>query len=535
MENFDVIILGAGPNGLTAGAYLAKAGLKVLLLEKRHEAGGGLATEEVTMPGFLHNTHAIYMPMIDYVPVIHDLGLTPDKIQWIHPEPVMTMHFSDGRALSIYPDDKRTSESISQFSEKDAKAYLETAPRFAELTDAFLAPATYKAPDQAIEALVKLQSHEIGREINAYTERTPKDIVFDLFENDRVRALFLYAACMWGLDWDLEGVSYLVPLLINRASHYRLTRGGSHRFAHWIYKTMYKFGGRVWTSQRIERIILDEGRACGVELDDGTVLKSKIVASSLDPYQTFLKYIGEEHLEPEFATRLKDYQWEAHSHFTYHMALDDAPRFALADTYPDLEKSLIHVMGFDTPQDLMDHWGRSKQGKLEKGGFNCCFYSLLDPSIAPQGKHIGLISQHAPFSIHGADEDAWYRERIGHAQRCLDVLEQYVPNIREIILRDYISTPLDIENKFWDMGRGSIKQGAYLPLQMGYFRPNEYCSQYATPVEGLYLCGASVFPGGLITLGSGYNAANRIVEDLGIEKCWPKLESVARAEEIGLL
>ena len=133
MENFDAIIIGAGPNGLLCGAYLAKAGLKVLLLEKRHEIGGGLITEEITVPNFLHDTHAIYMSMIDYAPAIKDLGLA-DNIKWVRPEPVMSMHFSEGRALSIYPDYERTSKSIAQFSAKDAKTYLEVAPGFAELT-----------------------------------------------------------------------------------------------------------------------------------------------------------------------------------------------------------------------------------------------------------------------------------------------------------------------------------------------------------------------------------------------------------------
>ncbi|MCL5406773.1 MAG: NAD(P)/FAD-dependent oxidoreductase [Deltaproteobacteria bacterium] len=535
MENFDVIILGAGPNGLTTGAYLAKAGLKVLALEKRHEVGGGLATEEVTLPGFLHNTHAIYMPMIDYAPAIEDLGMTADKIRWLQPQPAMTMHFSDGYALSIYSDHERTSASIRQFSEKDARTYLEIGPRFAELTDKFLAPATYKEAEPVFDALMKMQSHEIGREVHHYTEQTPKDIVFSLFENERVRTLFLYAACMWGLDWDLEGVSYLVPLLINRASQYRLTVGGSHRLAHWIYKAMYQHGGRVWTSVRIKRIVMEGGKAVGVELEDGTLLRSKIVVSSLDPHQTFFKYIGEEHLEADFAKRLKDYRWESHSHFTYHMALEQAPRFELAGKYPELEKSFIHVMGFDTPQDLIDHWQRTQKGKLEKSGFNCCFYSLFDPGLAPKGKHIGLVSQHVPYRINGGDPEAWYGERKSHAARCIDVLEKYVPNIRDILMADYISTPLDIENKFWDMKEGSIKQGAYTPLQMGYLRPNEHCSQYRTPVEGLYVCGASVFPGGLILLGAGYNAASRIVEDVGCTRWWPTPEKVARAEKMGLL
>jgi len=534
MENFDVIILGAGPNGLTAGAYLAKAGLKVFLLEKRHEIGGGLITEEVTLPNFLHDTHAIYMPMIDYAPAIKDLGLS-EVIKWVRPEPVMSMHFSDGRALSIYPDHQRTSDSIARFSAKDAKAYLKIAPRFAELTDKFLAPATYKSPVPAIEAVMKLQSHEIGREIGEYTEKTPKDIVFNLFENDQVRTLFLYAACMWGLECNLEGVSYLVPLLINRASQYRLTIGGAHRLGHWLYKTVYKYGGRAWTSVRVKKILMENGQASGVELIDGEVFKAKIIVSSLDPYQTFFKYVGEQYLAKDFVTRLKDYQWEAHSHFVYHMALNEPPKFKLGDKYPDLHKTFIHVVGFDTPQQLIDHWEKIKRGELDKAGFNCCFPSFNDPSVAPKGKAIGLLSQHAPYSIKGGDKDSWYRERDAHAQRCLDVLEKFIPNIRKIILRDYITTPLDIENKLWDMGKGSIKQGAYLPLQMGYLRPNEYCSQYATPVKGLYLCGASCFPGGLITLGAGYNAAGRIATDLGIKPWWSKPEKVVEAEKLGVL
>lgn len=534
MENLDAIIIGAGPNGLLCGAYLAKAGLRVLLLEKRHEIGGGLITEEVTVPNFLHDTHAIYMAMIDYAPAINDLELR-DKIKWVRPEPTMSMHFSDGRALSIYPDHERTSKSIAQFSAKDAKAYLEIGPRFAELTDKFLAPATYKAPVPALEAVMKLESHEIGREIGQYAEKTPQEIVFSLFEDDQVRAFFLYTACMWGLEHDVAGVGYLVPLLINRAGQYRLTVGGAHRLAHWIYKSIYKAGGMAWTSQRVKRIIMEDGRAAGVELIDGEILKSKIVVSSVDPYQTFFKYIGEGHLAPDFVTRLKDYEWESASHYTYHMALNEAPQFKLAKKYPDLYKTFIHVVGFDTAQQLMDHWVAVKKGELHQTGFNCCFPSIHDSGMAPKGKHTGLLSQHAPYGINSGDAESWYNERETHGERCVDILEKYVPNIRQIILRHYITAPLDIENKFWDMGKGSIKQGAYLPLQMGYLRPNEYCSQYATPVLGLYMCGASVFPGGLVTLGAGYNAALRIVEDLGITPWWPKSEVVAAAEKLGML
>jgi phytoene dehydrogenase-like protein len=195
------------------------------------------------------------------------------------------------------------------------------------------------------------------------------------------------------------------------------------------------------------------------------------------------------------------------------------------------------VVGYESEQDLINHWEAVRKGELMEGaGFNCCFPSVHDSKQAPPGRHTGLISQFAPYRLAEGGAEAWYRIREKHAERCVATLRQYAPNMTEDnILWHYITTPLDIENKFPDMGEGSIKQGGYLPLQMGFLRPNEECSQYATPIKNLYVCGASTFPGGLITFGPGYNAANRIAEDLGVEKWWEKPQIVARAEEQGLL
>jgi len=139
MPQYDGIIIGGGPNGLTLGCYLAKAGLKILILEKRYEMGGGLCSEMITIPGFIHNTHAIYHPMVDYAPVFPDLEL--DKtydLQYIHPDLVMAMPFQDGRSLCIYSDVGKTCASFAQFSKKDADAYRDTYKRFKEYVDAFL-------------------------------------------------------------------------------------------------------------------------------------------------------------------------------------------------------------------------------------------------------------------------------------------------------------------------------------------------------------------------------------------------------------
>lgn len=539
-EEYDGIIIGAGPNGLTAAAYLAKAGLKILLLEKRFEAGGGLATEQVTLPGFLHNTHAIYMPMVDYAPPLVDFDdyLTKDyDLEFAFPDPVMAMPFEDGSSLCLYQDVEKTCASIAQFSKKDADTYRLIADRYRVLMEDFLGPATYEIAKPAFEQMVVLQQTDVGREISELTEKTPKDIINGHFENDRVRSLFLYLTCMWGLDYDLEGVSYLVPLLINRAVNYRLVVGGSHHLAHLFTKVLYRNRGMIISPVNVKRVVLENGSATGVELDDGTLYKArKFIASSLDPHQTFFKLVGKENLEERFVTRLNDWQWEKSSFFHTHLALDTAPDFAAAKSNPDVNKAFIIVMGYETQESLTRHYDAIHAGELFPGGVNCCFPSLHDRKQAPAGYHTALISLHAPYNLRDGGPGKWYRIREQEAARCVELLRKYVPNIgEESILWHYITTPLDIGNKFADMVQGSYKQGMYHPLQMGYLRPNEECSQYATPVDRLYMCGASTFPGGLITFGPGYNAATKIAEDLGIERWWGEPECVRKAKAKGTL
>ncbi len=535
-KKFDGIIIGAGPNGLALGGYLAKAGKKIVLLERRMEVGGGLATEQVTIPGFLHNTHAVYHAMVDFAPVFPDFELQEKYgLKFVYPDPVLVMPLKDGRSICLYQDPERTAKSIAQFSQHDAKAYVEMHHTFKQYTDLFLGPATYERAHPTFEGLVKMQSSEVGREITSYSEKTPKTIVNEIFEDEHVRSIILYAACMWGLDYDLEGLGYLVPLMINRATNYRLSVGGSHRLSHVLSKVVYDNGGMILGSQLIKRIIVENGAACGVELEDGTVYEADFVASTIDPYQTFLNYVGETNLSSDFVRRTKQYKWEASSLLGVHMALEHAPDFAAAEKNPDVNKSFIYFIGCETQAELIKHWDLLKQGEVGDVGFNCTFPSVHDPSQAPPGRHTGLISQHAPYRLHGNQEN-WYRERQEWAERLINTLGQYAPNINEHnLLWRYVSTPVDIENKFLDMKEGSYKQGGYYPLQMGFFRPNEECSRHLTPVKNLYLCGASSFSGGLVLFGPAYNGANAIAEDQGFEKWWREPESVARARSLGLL
>jgi phytoene dehydrogenase-like protein len=513
------------------------------VLERRYEIGGGLATENLLLPGMLVDSHAIYHMMVEYAPPLRDFELEKKyDLEWIYPDVQVVMPFADGTHLALYKDPEKSIRSIARFSEKDAEAFSNFVKWSEEAMDLFLAPASYVNPLPSLEQAAKLERHPVTKWDDELTGYTPKDIIDSWFENDRVRALFLYLATMWGLDYDLEGLGYLVPLMINRGWHFRLSRMGSHHVAHLLGKYISENGSRVITGCVIKRIVVENGEAKGVELDDGTFIKAgKFVCSALNPHQTFYDYIGKQHLNEELIGRLDQWQYSDTSFFTCHLALTEAPQFAALKGDPELGKSLMYVIGYESEQDLVDHLEASKRGELHDGGFNCCFPSIHDPVRVHRRngsavKHIGLISMEcAPYNLKDGGPQAWYRMRRPYAEQCKKTLEKYAPNMNaDSIVWDYIGTPLDTENKFPDMKNGCFKQGAYLPLQMGYFRPNEYCSQHDSPIKKLYLAGACTHSGGMITYGPGFNAAERIAEDLGIQKWWPEPRGVREATDLGL-
>ena len=541
-NKYDVIIIGGGPNGLTAGAYLARAGAKVLVCERRYEIGGGLATEEeITIPGFYHNTHSIYHMMADFAPPIPDLDLASYQVEYIWPSLQFAMPFKDGRCLCLYQDVEKTCQSFAKFSQKDADTYRDFKKKLDMYMEDFLGPATYVPPIAALEQIVKLQASEEGSEIMKYSEMAPTEIIDELFENDHIKAMMLYAACHWGIGHDVNGVGYMALLLLQRATNYRLVKGGSHQIASALFKIIMENGGMVLTSQLIKRIIIEGKQATGIELTDGKIIEAdKAVISTVDPHQTFFKLVGKENLENDFVEKIKLWKWDKWSLLTVHLALSESPHFKVADSDPELDRALVYLIGIETVDDLMNHWKAIEEGdmnRLATSGFLASFPSLHDPLQAPEGKCTGLITQMAPYNTKEGREKMLrhkYKEELA-AQR-IATLQQYAPNMNnDTVLWTYVSTPADIENKFSNMVEGSIKHGDYGPLQMGFLRPNEDCSHHRTPIEGLYLGGASSFSGGLVTFGPGYLAANAVADDKGIEKWWKEPETVTKAKEKGML
>ncbi len=533
---YDVVILGAGPNGLCAAAYLAKAGLKVLVLEKRCEAGGGLATEEVTVAPHMHNTHSIYHLMVDYAPLYKDLNLAEKyNLKYVRPELQFALPLSDGRSVCIYTDLEKTCASFARFSKKDAESYRELHHKFKKYLDIFIAPATYVSPLPAPLQAAKLDEHPLGREISEYSAKSPKRIVRELFENEHIRALMLYLSSHWGLEPDVDGVGYLAMLFLGMVTNYRLCVGGSHMLAQNIQKTVVENNGVIMTSQIIKRIVIDDGVAKGVELMDGTVIEAgKAVISTIDPIQTFMKYTGKEHLPEDFVEKIENFRWDHWSLLHVHFVMDNPPSFA----DPEINTAFVYApLGIETEEDLLGLWEALSRGELWTKGFNCCFPTVHDPVQSFDGKHTGLISQMAPYELNEGTEKYYslaFKQEI--AARCFETLKKYAPNVnKDNILWTTVHTPLDIENKFPNMIKGSIKVGAYEPLQMGFLRPNEDCSDHRTPIKNLYLGGASTHSGGLVTFGPGYQVANVVAEDHGVEKWWSEPESVTKSREEGLL
>jgi phytoene dehydrogenase-like protein len=495
---YDVIIIGAGPNGMQIGAYLSKAGQKVLLLEKRYEAGGGLATEQVTLPDYFHNTHAIFHMMVDYAPIYQDFDLEAKYgLKHIRPELQWAMPTPDGRALCIYSDPEKTCQSIAQYSKKDADSYRQWYKECHELVREIVGPQTYVKPESAPLMAARAEESKLGRILTEYAERTPEEVIKERFENDHVRTLIMYGVCHWGLEHNQSGVGYLIPLYFDRMSKYRLAAGGSHKVSTAVLKSYFETQGQIRTNVRIKNIIVENGTAKGVELENGTkYMANKAVVSTIDLHQTFLKYVGTENLEPDFVDMCNAYMWDKWSLLDLHLALEEPPQFTAAESNPDVNNAFIHVLGYDSCDELIKEWDLMNTGELpEKAGYIACFPSVHDSYQAPEGKSSGLLSQMAPFELKDGGSKKWlnfkYRRELGEYQ--LSTLRKYAPNMtEEKVIWQNITTPADIANKFVNMVRGGYKQGAYHPLQMGYLRPNQDCSENTTPIKNLYVGGAGV-------------------------------------------
>jgi len=525
-SEFDVVIIGGGPNGLIAGAYLASAGLSVAICERRYEAGGGLATEENLYPCYASNPHVLYHMMVDYMPVIRDFDLDGPSLTWIKPNAQTGMVFEDGSSVLLTRMVQDTKDSISKYSFKDAVAFGKAIRKWRKIVDDIVAPATYIPPMLPIDITIAMQKTEVGREMLEIGELSPVDIITNLFKHDKVRTLMLYASCMWGLDPRETGLGFMVPLMLDRAMNKCYCYGGSHKFGSALGRAVLQNGGLLLESAEVSEILLENGRAVGVKLAEGRTIKSKVVMSTLDPHTTFVDMVGEKNLPEDLKTTVEGWVLEKWSFNTLHIAAEEPPKYACDDLF--INDAFATVVGIESFDQLLAHWDNVTAGKIDLDSFggHCTCESSFDPTLSDRpGKSVSMFQIHAPYDLEGG----WNKRRGEIQAAMLAKWEKAAPNINPgNIVATSMEDPEDIEIRFPQMRRGSIKHGAYTPIQMGCFRPNQFCSSTETPIEGLYVCGASTYPGGLILGGPGYLGANKVAEDLDVKKWWKPTKEMER-------
>jgi phytoene dehydrogenase-like protein len=472
-SDWDAVIIGAGPNGLITAAYLARAGLKVALVERRYEIGGGLATEEVLFPGFYSNIHAVYHMMVDYMPALRDFNLDRHGLVWIKPNLQTAMVFEDGKSLLLTRMIEDTIDSMHKFSQKDAVTFGKVMRSWRKIVSEIVAPATYLPPMSPLDITVAMQRTEIGREMLEITERSPLEIITDTFEDDRIRALLLYTCCMWGLDPRETGMGFFVPLLIDRGMNKCYCQGGSHKLAAALAREILQAGGTILDSSQVNKISMQNGSVSGVELWEGRTLNSNVVISSLDPHSTFFDLIGVENLSEDLKQSVDGWTHDKWSFNTLHIASEEAPHYACGD--PWVDESFMTIIGFEGVDPMLAHWDNVVAGKIDDasfGGHATC-ESFFDSHLSRiPGKQVSFFQMHAPFEIQGG----WEKRGAELEEAILAKWQRAAPNLkRDAIIMTSQETPEDIEIRLPNMRRGGIKHGDYKPVQLGCFRPNQEC------------------------------------------------------------
>jgi phytoene dehydrogenase-like protein len=519
-RSYDGIIIGAGHHGLVLGSYLAKAGLNILLVERRLEYGGGLSTKEVTKPGFYHNLHSINHFHISATPWFADLQLA-DKVAYITPRYEFGQAHSDGSALVFGRNLDETIASVARFSKKDAATFREWNVKAEEITRRVLLPERYSEPLPQAERERFLARTATGRDFLAITRRQPLDVVEELFENEHVKLLFLFKVSLFG-TWLTDTTSKRSPMgsvirAFDLESGYQLCQGGSFNLARGLMETFIGAGGTYQPQVDIERVLLEGSRASGIVLRDGrTVRAGQFVASTLDVHQTFENLIGRSQLPTAFCRKLDAFQYTGWTLFGLHLALEESPRFAAESFDPNINRTLKWSIGAETMGDLFSAFEDVKARRVPRiVQFGSGPLSLLDPTQAPPGKHTTYAWHVMPLDANlGGRDDETFKEEF--SERILETWARYCPNMtKKNVIAKYVYTAKEYTREFPNMRNGDIFMGAFNAEQVMY---NHF--GYRTPIKNLYMAGSSGHPGGAISGGSGYITAAIVARDLGLKLWW---------------
>jgi phytoene dehydrogenase-like protein len=522
---YDAVIVGAGHNGLVAACYLARAGLKVIVVEKNDWIGGAAVSREL-YPGFTYS-NCSYVSSLFRPEIMRDLELPKHGLQ-VLPYEGGAVFMEGGDYLGMHRDHDANRREIARHSKRDAEAYdryardvlrhcrfirpmlLRTAPdpssfRPRDLSElAWLGKQMFGLSETAMYDMIRFWTMSISDYLDEY------------FEHPTVKAYQAVASIIGtALGPMSPGTAYV---LLHHAmgdvdgnvGAWGFARGGMGSITKALKASLEAAGGEVRAGNGIEKILVRNGRAIGVALESGDEIQGKRVISNMDVKRTFLRHVHERELPGDFVKRVKAFKIRGSSG-KLNIALDRAPKFtALPEGSPHMKGDMHFTDSIEKMERAYDDW---KAGHYSRDPFqDMMIPTMIDPTMTPPGKHfMSCFVQYAPPKIEGRDwTDA---DRDGFARTCLDQIETYAPGFKASILHYEVRTPRELEKEV-GLTEGNIFQGELTFDQLLFNRPVPGCAQYRSPIRDLWICGSSTHPGGGVMGAPGRNAAAEILRDI---------------------
>jgi phytoene dehydrogenase-like protein len=518
----DVVVVGGGHNGLACAAYLAREGLDVLVLERRGIVGGAAATEE-TWPGYKVSS-ASYVVSLMPQEIVRELELKRFGYEVSIISPDYFCPFPDGTSLTLWGDLDRDRSNIARFSKRDADAYVEF-DRYFERVAAMVKELLYVVPPNvSLRDLPRWAA--TGGRFRRWTGRdlfemvrlftmSAADFLDEWFEDDRVKGAMATQAIIGAWCGPMSPGSAYVLMhhwigdVDGHFGAWGWVKGGMGGVSNALAESARAAGAEVRTDAEVARIMVSgEGKAVGVELEDGSMIAATRVVSNAHPVTTYLDLVGEDKLPAEVVRDVRRFRSRSGS-VKVNVALSELPRFPSWDQEGDVHLGLAAVS--PSIEYLERAWDDAKYGRTSEHPYlEVIFPTRHEDGLAPEGKHIMLaFTQYGPYELR---EGSWDDEREAYGGRVIRTLGEFAPNLEASVEHIEVLTPKDIEERFGLLG-GNIMQGELTPDQMFSFRPIPGYGDYRSPIAGLYLCGGGTHPGGGVMGVPGRNAAGVIAKD----------------------